>query len=326
MAKEEEREEEVVWKPPSKVEDLFPEVNGSLVAALNRPVAGATHDGRLPRGDAPFQVYSLATPNGQKVGIVCEELVLATALPRPKKASLSWGRGVKRRKKRRRPFSYDAHVIRIGRGEQFSSGFVDINPNSKIPAAIDLDPDGSEHPVRLWESASIALYLCEKYGKFIPRDPAKKAECMSWVFFQMAGQGPMTGNFGHFYVYAPNDKIGARAYGTARYGMEVQRLCSVLDRHLADGKRYLCGDEYTLADMMCLPWFAQIRDDKGYRNAITGINAANFLTIFPNRYPHACAWADRLMARPQVKRGMLVCRKYGKPWLKDDRFTHLAKL
>ena len=311
--------EEVIWSPPSKVEDLFPEVTGSLVASMNRPVAGATHEQRLPRGEAPFQVYSLATPNGQKVGIVCEELVSATA----KKARRN-SKGNSR--KRHRRFEYDAHIVRIAHGEQFGTGFVGLNPNSKIPAAIDLDPDDSSDPVRLWESASIAIYLCEKYNKFIPRNPAKRAECISWVMWQMASQGPMTGNFGHFYVYAPNEKIGARAYGTARYGMEVQRLCSVLDRHLSDGRKYLVRDEYTVADMICLPWFAQIRADKGYKHAITGINARNFLTISPERYPHACAWADRLMRRPEVQRGMLVCRKYGKPWLKDDRFTHLSKL
>jgi len=314
---------DVIWRPPCSVEDLFPEVTGSLVSALNRPVAGAISNESLPRGSESFQLHSLATPNGQKVGILCEELAAATAGKSSKRRS--GGSRRKGRKRRRRPFSYDAHVVRIGRGEQFTSGFVGINPNSKIPAAIDLDPDSSDGtPVRIFESGAIVLYLAEKYDMFVPKDASARAECFSWMMWQMAGQGPMTGNFGHFYVYAPSEKGPARSYGAARYGMEVQRLCSVLDMHLSDGRKFLCGGEYTIADMMCLPWFQQIRDAKGYKHPNTGVNAQMFLGIGPQKYPHACKWADRLMKRPQVQRGMLVCRKYGKPWLHDDRFKHLS--
>eukprot|EP00658_Telonema_sp_P-2_P006099 TRINITY_DN12320_c0_g1_i1.p1 TRINITY_DN12320_c0_g1~~TRINITY_DN12320_c0_g1_i1.p1 ORF type:complete len:172 (-),score=35.31 TRINITY_DN12320_c0_g1_i1:233-748(-) len=151
-------------------------------------------------------------------------------------------------------------------------------------------------------------------------DVYKRQECINWVMWQMAGQGPMSGNFGHFMVYAPDDACEARTYGVTRYGMEVQRLCSVLDQQL-QGKQFICGDEYTIADMMCLPWFDQIRQGKGYLHA-NGVNAAQFLSV--SQYQNANRWADQLLARPQVQRGMLVCRKYGKPWLHDPRFKHLA--
>ena len=148
---------------------------------------------------------------------------------------------------------------------------------------------------------------------------------MNWVMWQMGGQGPMTGNFGHFMVYAPPDKCEARDYGVARYGMEVQRLCATLDAHLAARGPYLCGDEYTVADMACLPWFQLLRTPKAYKHHPSGVAAMDFLSVVSN-YTHAAAWAERLLARPQVQRGLLVCRKFGKPWLEDDRFKHLAKL
>lgn len=211
-------------------------------------------------------------------------------------------------------FTFTSHtVVNIGAGDQFNSYFVNTNPNSKIPAAVDREgPDGL--PIELFESGSIVLYLAEKYHQFIPSDPRRKVEVMNWVFWQMAGQGPMTGNFGHFMVYAPPDKVDARNYGVTRYGMEVQRLCSVLNNHLAD-KEYMVGGEYTIADIMIYPWFKQLMG--GYKHN-SGIAAADFLTI--SQYTHAVAWAERISLRPAVQRGMTVCSFKGvaKPWLVED--------
>ncbi|KNC75048.1 hypothetical protein SARC_12418 [Sphaeroforma arctica JP610] len=196
------------WTPPSKIEDLYKNADGNKFASINAPTAGARDDVELPKGESPIQLYSLATPNGIKASIMLEELSEAGVL------------------------KYDAHKIDISKGEQFHKGFVDINPNSKIPCMLDGEgPDGK--PIHLFESASIVLYLAEKYNMFLPSDPRLKAEVMNWIFWQMAGQGPMTGNFGHFMVYAPADKGAARDYGVARYGMEVQRLSDVLEKHLA---------------------------------------------------------------------------------------------
>ena len=286
------------WAPPPRIEAIYAEA--SSMGGMNCPTAGARSEGRLEIGAAPFQLYSLSTPNGQKVGILLEEL----GIP------------------------YDAHVIRIAQLQQFTTGFVDVNPNSKIPAAVDRCPvDGGGAPLRLFESASIMLYLAEKYGRFLPSCPRKRAECMNWVMWQTSGQGPMTGNFGHFFVYAPDDKGVAREYGVARYGMEVQRLCSTLDRHLSGcGGDFICGDEYTIADMIILPWFDVIRK-KGYTHS-NGVAARDFLNLA--QYKHANAWADRLCVRPEVQRGMLVCRGVGKPWLSElakykSRFGHLRR-
>jgi len=181
----------------------------------------------------------------------------------------------------------------------------------KIPSALDKDgPDGK--PIHLFESASIVLYLAEKHNKFIPQDKRRKTEMMNWLFWQMAGQGPMTGNFGHFMVYAPGDKKETRNYGVARYGMEVQRLCSVLDQHLANNQ-YIVGDEYTIADMCIFPWFNQLK--VGYKHK-SGIGADTFLSV--EQYKHANAWADRVGARPAVQRGITVCKDgKGKPWLEN---------
>jgi GST-like protein len=269
------------WAPPSKIEDLYAATAGNNFSAINSPVAGARETRKLPEGTAPIQLYSLATPNGIKVSILLEELGI----------------------------EYDAHVINIGKGDQFTSGFVDVNPNSKIPALMDKDgPDGN--PLNLFESGSIALYLAEKYHQFIPLDPRLRAEVMNWVFWQMAGQGPMTGNFGHFMVYAPADQVGARDYGAARYGMEVSRLCSVLDKHL-DGRTYMVGEEYTLADIMCYPWIRQLFT--GYKHP-SGIDANSFLTA--SQYKNIAAWAQRIGDRPAVQRGVQVCSNgQGKPWL-----------
>lgn len=279
-----EAEKPVTWKPPQKVEELFAATTGNKWASINRPTAGPREEQEVPRGQAPFQFYSLATPNGQKPAILLEELGI----------------------------DYDAHKIRLD-GAQFTSGFVDINPNSKIPAAVDLDGPGGT-PVKLFESASILVYLAEKYQRFLPSNPALKAEIMNWLFWQVGGQGPITGAcFGHFFVYAPDDKIETRDYGVARYGMEVQRLCSVLENHLAT-RTYMVGEEYTIADIAIFPWFQQLRT--GYHHS-TGVTAANFLSIIEN-YPNVNAWADRILERPAVQRGMTVCSWVGeatKPWL-----------
>lgn len=204
-------------------------------------------------------------------------------------------------------------MINIGTGEQFTSGFVGVNPNSKIPAAVDRDGPGGQ-PISLFESGSIVLYFAEKFQKFLPIDARLKAEAMNWVMWQMGGQGPMTGNFGHFMVYAPADKVETRNYGVARYGMEVQRLCSVLDRHLA-GRTYMVGEEYSVADIMIYPWFHQLLT--GYQHS-SGASAADFLSA--SQYTNAAAWAQRISERPAVQRGMTVC-KWGattaKPWLEE---------
>jgi len=212
-----------LWTPPAKIEELYAATAGNQFASINRPTAGSRTEQALPDGGSPFQLYSLATPNGIKVGIILEELGI----------------------------DYDAHFINIGKGEQFNSGFVAVNPNSKIPCALDKDgPDGQ--PIFLFESAAIVMYLAEKYNRFLPTNVRLRQEVMNWVFWQMAGQGPMTGNYGHFMVYAPADKVETRNYGVARYGMEVQRLCSVLENHL-EGRTYIVGEEYSIADIVVCP-------------------------------------------------------------------------
>jgi len=270
------------WTPPPKIEVLFEALAGNQFATINSPKAGSRTQVELPVGNAPIQLYSLATPNGNKVGIMLEELGI----------------------------DYDAHVVLLS-GAQFGSGFVTVNPNSKIPALKDKQgPDGQ--PIEVFESGSILFYLAEKYGKFLPKDGRKRQDVMNWLFWQMAGQGPMAGQFGHFMVYAPADQHAARNYGVARYGMETQRLCSVLDQHLA-GKTFMVGEEFTIADMAIFPWFNQLR--KGYKHA-SGISAAEFLSVETN-YPNAVAWANRIGERPGVVRGLQVCSFNGvaKPWL-----------
>ena len=183
-----------------------------------------------------------------------------------------------------------------------------MNPNSKIPAVVDKEGINGKS-INLFESASIVIYFAEKYGKFIPSDPALRYEALNWVFWQMAGQGPMTGNFGHFMVYAPPDKIETRNYGVARYGMETQRLLSVLDNHL-NGREFIVGDEYSIADIVIFPWFHHLR--VGYKHP-SGISAKDFLSI--DLYSNANKWADRVLARPAVQRGITVCSQgVGKPW------------
>src|SRR5690242_3292867 len=253
------------WEQPS----------GGQFANINRPVAGPTHDKELPVGNHPFQLYSLATPNGQKVGIMFEEL-------------LAKGHG---------DAEYDAWPIRIGEGDQFSSGFVDINPNSKIPALVDRS---GPKPVRVFESGAILLYLAEKFGAFVPTDSAKRAECLSWLFWQMGSAPYLGGGFGHFYAYAPT-KI---EYAIDRFAMEVKRQLDVLDRQLAK-HRYVAGASYTIADIAIFPWYGGLA--KGWQYG----DSAQFLST--HEYKNVLRWADEILARPAVKRGRMVNRISGDP-------------
>lgn len=234
--------------------------------SLNRPVAGATHDAELPRGDHPFQLYSLATPNGVKVGIMFEELLAAGY----------------------DGAEYDAWLIHIGQGDQFGSGFVDINPNSKIPALLDTTTG-----TRVFESGAILLYLAEKFGAFLPQDMAGRTETLNWLFWLQGSAPFIGGGFGHFYAYAP----GKLEYPIDRYAMETKRLFDVLDRNLAN-RRYLAGDEYTIADMATVPWIGGIASGAVYDGA------AQFLDT--SSYTHVNRWVDELFARPAVQRGRRV--------------------
>lgn len=208
-------------------------------------------------------------------------------------------------------------AIDISKGDQFKSFFVDCNPNSKIPAMVDRAGPGGK-AVNVFESGSICWYLAEKYGKFIPTDPALRVEAMNWTFWQVGGQGPMTGNYGHFFAYAPQSKQEAVEYGVSRYGMETLRLCDVLEKHLAAGRTYLVGEEYSIADIMCFPWVRHLRT--GYKHK-SGVLTKDFLGI-EEKFPHLCAWVDRIAERPAVKRGLTVCPFGGplaKPWLAEEK-------
>ena len=246
--------------------------NGGKFANINRPVAGATHEHTLPVGKHPFQLYSLATPNGVKVTIMFEELLEL---------------GV-------REAEYDAWYITIGEGDQFGSGFVEINPNSKIPALLD---GSGATPVRVFESGSILLHLAEKFGHFIPKDPARRTEMLNWLFWQMGSAAFVGGGFGHFYAYAP-EKF---KYPIDRYTMELKRQLDVLDRQLAE-HRYIAGDEYTIADMAAWPWYGGIVKNRVY-------GAAEFLEA--HTYKNVVRWVNEIDARPAVKRGMRVNRDWG---------------
>ena len=248
--------------------------NGGRFASINRPVAGPAHDKELPVGRHPLQLYSLATPNGVKVTVMLEEL-------------LALGK---------RGAEYDAWLIRIDEGEQFGSGFVAVNPNSKIPAL--LDRSGPE-PVRVFESGAILLYLAEKFGAFLPSGGQQRAECLSWLFWQMGSAPFLGGGFGHFYAYAPS-KI---EYAIDRYAMEVKRQLDVLDRRLAESA-YLAGDEYTIADMAVWPWYGTLAKGQLYE-------AGEFLQV--QDYTHVLRWTDRIAQRPAVKRGRMVNRTWGQP-------------
>jgi GST-like protein len=248
--------------------------SGGRFANINRPVAGATHEKELPIGRHPLQLYSLATPNGQKVTILLEEL-LALGIEAAQ---------------------YDAWLIRIGDGEQFGSGFVAVNPNSKIPALMDRS---GPRPIRVFESGAILLYLAEKFGAFVPQQPGARAECLSWLFWQMGSAPYLGGGFGHFYAYAPT-KI---EYAIDRFAMETKRQLDVLDRHLA-AHEYLAGSEYSIADMAVWPWYGGLV--KGWL-----YEAAEFLAV--QDYQHVRRWADAVAARPAVRRGRMVNRISGEP-------------
>ena len=246
--------------------------NGGRFANINRPIAGSTHQKELPVGRHPLQLYSLATPNGQKVTIMLEEL-------------LALGHS---------GAEYDAWLIRIGDGDQFGSGFVDINPNSKIPALMDRS---GPKPIRVFESGAILVYLAEKFGAFLPTDAGQRAECLSWLFWQMGSAPYLGGGFGHFYAYAPV-KI---EYAIDRFAMETKRLLDVLDRRLGESE-YLAGDEYTIADMANFPWYGGLV--KGWL-----YGASEFLAV--HEYKHVKRWADAILDRPAVNRGRIVNRING---------------
>ena len=247
---------------------------GGAWASINRPVAGPTHEKELPVGRHPLQLYSLGTPNGIKVTVLLEEL-LALGFEGAE---------------------YDAHLIRIGDGDQFGSGFVEVNPNSKIPALLDRS---TAPPTRIFESGAMLLYLAEKFGAYLPSDPSNRAECLSWLFWQMGSAPYLGGGFGHFYKYAPV-KI---EYCIDRFAMEVKRQLDVLDRRLADNE-YLCGADYTIADMAVWPWYGGVVLNYAYE-------AAEFLDAAS--YTHLNRWAQKIGARPNVKRGRMVNRVVGEP-------------
>ena len=248
--------------------------NGGTFASTNRPIAGATHDAELPRGKHPFQLYSMGTPNGVKVTVMFEELLAAGHTGA----------------------EYDAWLISIGKGDQFGSGFVDINPNSKIPALVDYSGDA---PLRVFESGSILVHLAEKFGAFLPSDLAARTECMNWLFWQMGSAPYLGGGFGHFYAYAPYKM----EYPIDRFSMEVKRQLDVLDRQLAENP-FIAGDEYTIADIAIFPWYGNLALGRQY-------NAGEFLDVAS--YKNVVAWAKKLDARPAVKRGRMVNRTSGEP-------------
>jgi GST-like protein len=264
--------DEAVYTPP-KVWQQDAE-NGGAFAKINRPVAGPTHDKPLPRGKHPLQLYSLATPNGVKVTVMLEEL-------------LALGHT---------GAEYDAYLINISDGDQFGSGFVEVNPNSKIPALLDCS--GAE-PIRLFESGSILLHLAEKFSALMPKDPAQRAQCLNWLFWQMGSAPYLGGGFGHFFAYAPV-KI---KYCIDRFTMEVKRQLDVLDRHLAHNT-YMCGDEYSIADIAIWPWYGAVVSNTVYE-------AAEFLDAAS--YQHVMRWAQEIAKRPAVKRGRMVNRAWGPP-------------
>ena len=246
--------------------------NGGEFASTNRPIAGATHEKVLPVGDNPLQLHSLATPNGVKVTLMLEEL-------------LALGHT---------GAEYDAYIISIKDGDQFGSGFVDINPNSKTPALVDRS---TPTPTRVFESGAILMYLAEKFGEFLPTDGAKRAECLSWLFWQMGSAPYLGGGFGHFYAYAPEKW----QYPIDRFAMETKRQLDVLDRRLAETK-YITGDDYTIADMAIWPWYGVLAQGKQY-------NAGEFLDV--QSYKNVQRWTADIAARPAVIRGRMVNRNWG---------------
>ena len=246
--------------------------SGGRFAKINRPIAGATHDKDLPVGEHPLQLYSLATPNGVKVTILLEEL-------------LALGK---------KEAEYDAYLVNIQEGQQFSSGFVAANPNSKIPALVD---HGTSPPTRVFESAAILVYLAEKFDAFIPKDPSARAECLSWLFWQMGSAPYLGGGFGHFYAYAPEKY----EYPINRFAMEVKRQLDVLDRNLGE-RQFLGGDEYTIADMATYPWYGGVVLHNVYEAEV-------FLEA--KSYTNVVRWAEEIEQRPAVQRGRRVNRVWG---------------
>ena len=253
--------------------------NGGRFANINRPIAGPTHDKELPVGKHPLQLYSLATPNGVKVTVMLEEL-------------LALGH---------KGAEYDAWLIKIGEGDQFGSGFVAANPNSKIPALVDRSGalNGTGGPIRVFESGAILVWLAEKFGAFLPKDGEARAECLSWLFWQMGSAPYLGGGFGHFYAYAPT-KI---EYAIDRFAMETKRQLDVLERRLGESK-YLAGDDYTIADIAVWPWYGGLAKGLLY-------GSAEFLAV--HEYKNVNRWADAIGARPAVKRGRIVNRLQGDP-------------
>ena len=248
--------------------------NGGTFANINRPIAGATHDKPLPVGKHPLQLYSLATPNGVKVTVMLEELLAAGVTGA----------------------EYDAWLIKIRDGDQFGSGFVEVNPNSKIPALMDYSVSPA---IRVFESGNILLYLAEKFGQLLPNEPAKRTECLSWLFWQMGSAPYLGGGFGHFYAYAPTKM----AYPIDRFAMETKRQLDVLDRQLADHS-YIAADEYSIADIAIWAWYGQLVLGRLY-------DAAEFLDV--TSYTHVMRWAKAIDDRPAVKRGRMVNRISGAP-------------
>ncbi|MGK9053707.1 glutathione-dependent disulfide-bond oxidoreductase [Neorhizobium petrolearium] len=259
-----------VWKWESE--------SGGAFASINRPIAGPTHEKVLPVGMHPLQLYSLGTPNGVKVTIMLEELLAAG----------------------HKDAEYDAWLITIGKGDQFGSGFVEVNPNSKIPAMMDRAPKGGGEPVRVFESASILVYLAEKFGAFLPSDLRLRTETFNWLFWQMGSAPFLGGGFGHFYSYAPM-KI---EYAINRYAMEVKRQMDVLDRHLADHE-FMAGSEYTIADIAIWPWYGRLAAKDAYDDA------GDFLSV--DEYRNVQRWRRQIGERPAVKRGSMVNRTSGDP-------------
>ncbi|AKO52956.1 S-transferase [Marinobacter psychrophilus] len=261
-----------IYTPPKVW--TWDKANGGAFANINRPVAGATHDKTLPIGKHPFQLYSLATPNGVKVTVMLEELLELGFVDA----------------------EYDAWLINIGEGDQFGSGFVEINPNSKIPALLD---HSAQPPQRLFESGSMLLYLAEKFGALLPEDAAGRTETLNWLFWQMASTPMLGGGFGHFYAYAPEKY----EYPIDRYAMEVKRQLDVLDKQLAHN-RYIAGDTYTIADIAIWPWYGALVNNLVYE-------AAEFLDA--QSYIHVLRWAAEVAKRPAVQRGRMVNKVTGEP-------------
>ena len=249
--------------------------NGGAFANINRPIAGPTHEKELPVGKHPLQLYSLATPNGQKVGILLEELLAAG----------------------HSGAEYDAWLIKIGDGDQFGSGFVAANPNSKIPVMVD---HSTPEPTRVFESGSILLYLAEKFGAFLPKEHKARTEALNWLFWQMGSAPFLGGGFGHFYAYAP---IHIK-YAIDRFAMEAKRQMDVLDRHLAES-RYMAGDEYSIADIAIWPWYGNLARGQSYPKAEVFLEVAS--------YKNVKRWADEIAERPAVKRGRMVNKASGDP-------------